>query len=88
MVPSSRRSVAPIDAGWCSLAASLIRILLQGGKTDLDPLLSVISMNRGDGVSEIEGKAAKGSGERVGKGASFKSAEPVRGSLRQGGSAV
>ena len=30
-------------------------------------------MNRADGNSEIEGKAAKGSGERVGKGASFKS---------------
>ncbi|MFZ0917952.1 MAG: hypothetical protein WAN04_13745 [Candidatus Udaeobacter sp.] len=30
-------------------------------------------MNRADGISEIEGKAAVGSGERVGKGASFKS---------------
>jgi hypothetical protein len=30
-------------------------------------------MNRADGNSEIKGKAAKGSGERVGKGASFKS---------------
>jgi hypothetical protein len=30
-------------------------------------------VNRADGNSEIEGKAAKGSGERVGKGASFKS---------------
>jgi len=29
-------------------------------------------VNRADGISEIEGKAAKGSGERVGKGASFK----------------
>ena len=35
--------------------------------------LSISSVNRADGISEIEGKAAKGSGERVGKGASFKS---------------
>ena len=34
---------------------------------------SVSSVNRADGISEIEGKAAMGSGERVGKGASFKS---------------
>ncbi len=32
-------------------------------------------MNRADGSSEIEGKAAKGSSERVGKRASFKSAD-------------
>ena len=31
------------------------------------------SVKRADGISEIEGKAAMGSGERVGKGASFKS---------------
>jgi hypothetical protein len=37
------------------------------------PPLSVPSVNRVDGISEIEGKAAKGSGERVGKGASLKS---------------
>jgi len=30
-------------------------------------------VNRADGISEKEGKAAMGSGERVGKGASFKS---------------
>ena len=30
-------------------------------------------MNRADGNSEIEGKATKGSSERVGRGASFKS---------------
>jgi len=30
------------------------------------------SVNRADGISEIEGKAAKGSGERVGRRASFK----------------
>jgi len=30
-------------------------------------------VNRADGNSEVEGKAAKGSGQRVGKGASFKS---------------
>ena len=37
-------------------------------------VLSIVpSVNRVDGISEIEGKAAKGSGERVGKGASFKS---------------
>jgi hypothetical protein len=30
-------------------------------------------VNRADGNSEIEGKAAKGSGERIGKEASFKS---------------
>ena len=33
-------------------------------------------VNRADGISEIEGKAAKGSGEQVGKGASFKSVVP------------
>lgn len=33
------------------------------------------SANRGDGVSEIEGKAAKGSGERAWKRGSFKSAD-------------
>jgi len=33
-------------------------------------------VNRADGISEIEGKAAKGSGERVGKRASFKSGVP------------
>ena len=31
------------------------------------------SVNRADGISEIEGKAATGSGERAGKQASFKS---------------
>ena len=31
------------------------------------------SVNRADGISEIEGKAAMGSGERIGRGASFKS---------------
>jgi len=36
-------------------------------------LISVPSVNRADGISEIEGKAAMDSGERVGKGASFKS---------------
>ena len=46
------------------------------------------SVNRADGNSEIEGKAAKGSGERVGKGASFKSAKPVRRRLSERGSAV
>jgi len=35
--------------------------------------ISVPSVNRADGISEIECKAAMGSGERVGKGASFKS---------------
>ena len=30
------------------------------------------SVNRADGISEVEGKAAKGSGERVGRRASFK----------------
>ena len=35
---------------------------------------SVLSAYRVDGIGEIEGKAAKGSGERVGKGASCKSA--------------
>jgi hypothetical protein len=45
---------------------------------DGSSLTSESFMNRADGNSEIEGKAAKGSGERVGKGASFKSAEPVR----------
>src|SRR5437762_690740 len=34
---------------------------------------SVLSVNGADGISDIEGKAAKGSGERVGKRASFKS---------------
>jgi hypothetical protein len=33
----------------------------------------VVSVNRADGISEIEGKAAMGSGERPGKCASFKS---------------
>ncbi|PYJ66319.1 MAG: hypothetical protein DME78_05180, partial [Verrucomicrobia bacterium] len=35
---------------------------------------SVSSANRADENSEIEGKAAKGSGKRVGKGASFSGA--------------
>ena len=35
-------------------------------------------VNRADGISEIEGKAAKGSGEQVGKGASFKSVVDFR----------
>jgi len=34
----------------------------------------VISVNGADGISDIEGKAAMGSGERTGKWASFKSA--------------
>jgi hypothetical protein len=34
---------------------------------------SVSSVNRADGIGEIEGKAAKARGERVGKRASFKS---------------
>ena len=51
-------------------------------------------MNRADGDSEIEGKAAKGSGERVGKGASFNRADgnsdtegkAAKGSGERGGS--
>jgi hypothetical protein len=34
---------------------------------------SMTSANRADGISEIEGKIAMDSGERVGKGVSFKS---------------
>jgi hypothetical protein len=34
-------------------------------------------VNRAEGNSEIESKAAKGSGERVGKGASFNGAEGI-----------
>ena len=45
---------------------------------------SVKSVNRADGISEIEGKAATGSGERVGKGASFKSVVEITG-VRRGG---
>jgi hypothetical protein len=41
--------------------------------------LSVSSVNRADGNSEIEGKAAKGSGERVGKRSEFQ----IRGSENQ-----
>jgi hypothetical protein len=33
------------------------------------------SVNRADGISEIEGKAARGGSERLGKGASFKSVD-------------
>ena len=33
------------------------------------------SVNRADGISKIEGKAAKGSGERAGKRVSFKSVD-------------
>jgi hypothetical protein len=39
------------------------------------PSKSGPSVNRADGNCEIEGKAAKGSGERVGKGVSFNGAE-------------
>jgi len=34
----------------------------------------VLSANGAEGISDIEGKAATGSGERAGKRASFKSA--------------
>ena len=33
----------------------------------------MLSVNGADGISDMEGKTAKGSGERVGKRASFKS---------------
>jgi len=42
----------------------------------LDSATAVVSANRADGKSEIEGKAAKGSGERVGKSSEFQ----IRGS--------
>ena len=35
------------------------------------------SANGGDGISDIEGKAARASGERVGKRASFKFADEI-----------
>jgi hypothetical protein len=37
----------------------------------------ILSVNRAAGRGEIEGKTARAGGERVGKGASFKSASSV-----------
>jgi hypothetical protein len=39
------------------------------------------SFNRGNGISEIEGKGAMGSAERVGRRASFKSGTEAKGFL-------
>ena len=59
-----------------------LRVRCSGGLAETERVGRRASFNRGNGISEIEGKGAMGSAERVGRRASVKSGTEAKGFLR------